>query len=879
MAADRTDRAGLAWLRSLTSPDQDTRQQGEAYLQSLRKDPSALLSTILEGVAQCDQAFASKFPQLSQAHLPANSAFPADVTDAVLSDVFSTHQLAFILLRTELKDSSSYDDDGDGDELSDFYWGIGEEGQSYLKDYLLQYLSRRLPYTCLPALKACACVVGEVSRESASELCKRRDVDAAVMICATLGRFALTPRLSRVHSSNAAVKHSSLTARFARRSSQLAGMLFELSPDLPSSISEWPSLFPTLSTLASHSSPVESRSASTCAFANGIVENLTCHFTLHQEASPEEQLQRSLTEGFLSTMTAGLRDRSLSARADAMKATMLLLEYLHVEEILTPFESLPKLMTTAFAEAVGQALSGSGPHPPDILAFAIDSAEILIELSSCVHVSIMRPCLPELARLALTFAGHMPLQADDAEKVNAVRRLCLELAITIAEVNPPLCRRMAFDVPGLQRQSFSQMLVGSCFKFLKEREDEETDEEYVASEVSETDPDHIDHTKVGAQSLQRTFETLGVSAAWVIATGHVNELLKSQDPEDHLAAMHALCVMAIFMHDSDGADTESPVRQVNKAVVPFLSPSQPPRTVHAAISFIAVVSSNAAFTQEEQRRIVPILLGHTTKQSQPCARIRVHALAAIGQFIETQLKPEGLCELADAALGRFTTACVEGPLMVIEAAITAIGSVAHCAPPKFFDKYYGAIMPVLKNLLNEVRVCATPALLQCRSNVVDTPFLVPTSSQANSVPKNSPYKASDVFLLRSKALETISILFTATDVSLVAADMTEIMTATSQFDLSTVDPSDPFKTFVIKMWARIAKVTGPAFEPYLPHILPEIVRSLELDVESAVPSYHVDDNDDKEEEGERLRQRHGFTSSVVARFACRAADPVLFLSS
>ena len=111
-------------------------------------------------------------------------------------------------------------------------------------------------------------------------------------------------------------------------------------------------------------------------------------------------------------------------------------------------------MTAAFAGAVGQALSGPGPHPPDLLAFAIDSAEILIELSSCVHVSVMRPCFPDLARLALSFAGVMRPGVDDAEQVDAVRRLCLELAITIAEVNPPLCRRMTFesDAPGAQTQ-------------------------------------------------------------------------------------------------------------------------------------------------------------------------------------------------------------------------------------------------------------------------------------------------------------------------------------------------------------------------------------------------------------------------------------------
>ena len=382
-------------------------------------------------------------------------------------------------------------------------------------------------------------------------------------------------------------------------------------------------------------------------------------------------------------------------------------------------------------------------------------------------------------------------------------------------------------------------MIFSCFQLMKERIDFETDEEWIASEFKEPDPDHIDHCKLGTASLLRCFDTLGINSSWSITTQVLNRYLKSQNMLEQDAAISALSAMSYYMDDIESH------QKLFHLVLPFIGGS--PRTSFKAISFLALSSDVLTYDASARRIIIPALLNQTTKQTQPSARIRAHALDAVGQFLENQLRPEETADWADAALGRFTTACTEGPLMVMENAITAIGSFAASSPASSFNKYYSVIMPILKNLLNST----------------------------SSISAESQYKPADFFVLRSKALETISILFTATDVGLIAADMTDIMTTTAHFDLDNLDASDPFKTFVIKMWMRISKVTGPAFVPYLPHIMPEIIKSLEVSVTCEVPSYHDSDSDDYSEGDEEERENDNWMNNNLSTIVKEDGSKIL----
>ncbi|GMH61207.1 hypothetical protein TL16_g03209 [Triparma laevis f. inornata] len=763
---------GYEFLQSLSSPNKEIRQRGEAYLQQIAQNPASFCSTLFLGIEQSDAIALEIVLEIESEYPSAPNAF------INLQEIYASHQMAFVILRSSINGRTSINAELEKreEELDDFFYELEEEQQEFLKYYLLNYLSRKLPNTYLPALKSCACIVGE-----------------------------------------------------------LAGHLFGSSDSLEDALSTWPSLLSTLSSLAAPDSPHESRQASMYAFSNGIMEHLAYHFTMAIDPmSGAGRLQAEVMEGCRLIAMSGLQDTKLSVRTDAMKATMLLLEFLHQEETLAPFASLPIAMTKTFVTCISDTHQISPPGlNPELLTFALESVEVMIELVSC-NLTIMKPCLPDLAKVAVQ-ATHTPGSLDPDSDLDAIRRLCMELALTIIEVSPTLCRKLTlpseYPPPSPPTVSFVELMIFSCFQMMKERIDFESDEEWIKAEFKEQDPDHIDHCKLGTSSLVRCFDNLGMNSSWTIATQVLERCLKSEHLLEQDAAISAMGAMSYYMDDIESH------QKLFHLVLPYIGGGSP-RTCFKAISFLASSSDVLTYDLNSRRIIIPALLNQTTKQTQPSARIRAHALEAVGQFLENQLKPEETGEWADAALGRFTTACTEGPLIVMENAITAIGSFAASSPASSFNKYYSVIMPILKNLLN---------------------------STSAAVSADSSYKPSDFFVLRSKALETISILFTATDVNLIAADMTDIMTTTTHFDLDSLDASDPFKTFVIKMWMRISKVTGPAFVPYLPHIMPEIIKSLEVSVTCEVPSYYNDEGEEEEggEEGENENWMNNNLSTIV----------------
>lgn len=197
--------------------------------------------------------------------------------------------------------------------------------------------------------------------------------------------------------------------------------------------------------------------------------------------------------------------------------------------------------------------------------------------------------------------------------------------------------------------------------------------------------------------------------------------------------------------------------------------------------------------ETHHKQIITALLHHTSKANSPAARIRAAAIGALSTFIE--LTPASIANsYLDSILGRLVTAVSEGPIMVVEYAVTGIASVASSSRSNF-DSYYPAIAPILKNVLASLSVSSA---------------ITP-----------------ETYLLRGKALEALSLLFVAvSDKSICADDMTAVMSATASFDLTIIAPDDPFRTYLIKCWTRIANTAKLAFTPYLPLIMPELIRCM-----------------------------------------------------
>ena len=145
---------------------------------------------------------------------------------------------------------------------------------------------------------------------------------------------------------------------------------------------------------------------------------------------------------------------------------------------------------------------------------------------------------------------------------------------------------------------------------------------------------------------------------------------------------------------------------------------------------------------------------------------------------------------------------------VQEQGITAVAAIADCLEEQFIP-YYDHIMPGLKQIL------AT----------------VPADTRENQN-------------LRGRAMECISVLALSVGKEKVAPDAQEVigLIHTAQQNLKGDD--DAQAGFLHQSWSRICRVMGTDFLPYLPHVMPGLLKAVQLD-ETADP-----DSDNEEEEGQ-----------------------------
>lgn len=143
-----------------------------------------------------------------------------------------------------------------------------------------------------------------------------------------------------------------------------------------------------------------------------------------------------------------------------------------------------------------------------------------------------------------------------------------------------------------------------------------------------------------------------------------------------------------------------------------------------------------------------------------------------------------------------------GNKMVLEQVVTTIASVADTSEEKFIA-YYDRFVPCLK-------------------------FIIENAT------------TSELRLLRGKTIECISLIGLAVGAEKFMPDASAVMDlllkAQSNQDLQDDDPQ---MTYMISAWARICKIMGPKFAPYLPLVMGPIMRTASIKPEIAML-----DNDD-----------------------------------
>ena len=176
-------------------------------------------------------------------------------------------------------------------------------------------------------------------------------------------------------------------------------------------------------------------------------------------------------------------------------------------------------------------------------------------------------------------------------------------------------------------------------------------------------------------------------------------------------------------------------------------------------------------------------------------RVQSHAASTLINFTE-DCQPEILTPYLKTLLEKLHS-LLRSARIVQEQVITAIASLADCVGDEF-TPYYDYFVPFLKDILNTAH-----------------------SSEFN--------------LLRSKAMECISIIGVAVGKERFAQDSQEIIQILSRIQFQPNDPEMPSMQLA---WARLCKCLGKDFQPYLEMVLPGL-----LEIAKTQPELEIIDSD------------------------------------
>ncbi|CAG8499248.1 1824_t:CDS:10 [Acaulospora colombiana] len=366
---------------------------------------------------------------------------------------------------------------------------------------------------------------------------------------------------------------------------------------------------------------------------------------------------------------------------------------------------------------------------------------------------------------------------------DGTRQTALELLLTLSETSPSMMRK----VP-----DFCSQIIPISLKMMTELED--TEEWYTTDDLEDYDND--ENYVIGEHAMDRLARNLGGKAVLPIAFNYIPSMLGSGKWEERHAALMAISAIG-----------EGCVKIMEPELGKIIEDPHP-RVRYAACNAIGQMSTD--FQDSLQKKFHhPVLTNLIPVMDASESRVQAHAAAALVNFCEAADKSI-LEPYLDTIFDRLLVLLNSGRTYVQEQAITSIATVADSAEDRFV-KYYSAIMPLLINVLRnahqkEYRLLRGKAM-ECASLIGDTNVIFGTIALA---------VGKEIFA--SNAQEFIQLL-----------DQTQ-------------QPDDPQTSYLIASWARICKVLGADFVPYLPIVMPPLLQSAQLKPDFAI----LDPNDDIE---------------------------------
>ncbi|KAF9365094.1 hypothetical protein BGX34_011434 [Mortierella sp. NVP85] len=372
------------------------------------------------------------------------------------------------------------------------------------------------------------------------------------------------------------------------------------------------------------------------------------------------------------------------------------------------------------------------------------------------------------------------------ELEDRTRQSALELLLTLAECASSLIKK----VP-----DFATNLVPVALEMMTELEDDQ--EWYNSDDLDEEDPE--ENHVIGEHAMDRLARALGGKAMLPVCFAYIPRMLATNDNwKSRHAALMALSAIA----EGCARIMEAELGKIIQMVLPFLRDPHP-RVRYAACNAIGQMATDFAGVIQKNYHAMVLTNLIPVMDDAPFPRVRAHAAAALVNFCEAAEK-RTLEPYLDAIFERLLSLLNTGTTYVQEQAITTIATVADSAEERFV-KYYSSIMPLLMDVLRQAT-------------------------------------GREYRLLRGKAMECASLIALAVGKEVFAPHAQEFVKLLVQTQTGVIETDDPQVSYLLASWARLCKVLGRDFVPYLDIVMPPLLASAQLKPDLAI----VDPEDDVE---------------------------------
>jgi len=235
-----------------------------------------------------------------------------------------------------------------------------------------------------------------------------------------------------------------------------------------------------------------------------------------------------------------------------------------------------------------------------------------------------------------------------------------------------------------------------------------------------------------------------------------------------------------------------------------------PRVRWACLNAVGQLAHDFApnFQDDFHETVMPMVIAMFEDDSNP--KVQAISATCIVSYSE-KAPPATLIPYMDQILQRLHHLMSSSSRFVLEESVTCIGALAANSK-EHFTPYYDAFVPTLKGILSNTH-------------------------------------ESSWYNLRSKTIDTFSIIGDAVGKEKFIADAREFMEALSQTQLGEYGKDDSMRENMLYASARICKVLGEDFIPFLPMILPSLLETASMQEDVYLDVGEDTDNGDTHRDG------------------------------